>query len=265
MVNRFKSILKRGKSLLKRKDAAAALETNSHGHKQRHKKAAGEGNQANSNPPPPRPMRSPLIDVTTSDQADDSEQTTWMTAPEHSEYHGFDSSQGDHQDHSETIRMVPHTPHSPSFTRSHTPDTFDHHSLQPPNPFYDTNPARYSATSSFYSTDNLSVEPLSSGMSRRRSSARPDSHVPHPDAYSDLTTHSNPHVVHEQVKPHVHEVKEIRRTRSLHLHEHKTWVQPLKDPDPVVLPAQHWAKDLDTGETFRIPDEMGEELMQRGT
>ncbi|CAM1505719.1 Fc.00g113560.m01.CDS01 [Cosmosporella sp. VM-42] len=76
----------------------------------------------------------------------------------------------------------------------------------------------------------------------------------------DHTAHNRPAVTHEEVKPHVHTIYEPHRTRSIHYHEHKDVIQPVIDPDPEILPEQHWAQDHNTGKVFRIPDELGKEL-----
>ncbi|KAF4964924.1 hypothetical protein FSARC_7196 [Fusarium sarcochroum] len=77
----------------------------------------------------------------------------------------------------------------------------------------------------------------------------------------DRTVHNQEPVVHEHVRPHVHTIYEPKRTRSIHYHEHKTLIQPIKDPNPTILPEQHWLQDDKTGEIYRIPDELGKKLM----
>lgn len=84
----------------------------------------------------------------------------------------------------------------------------------------------------------------------------------HQNVDFDHTVHERPPVVHEEIHPHIHTVYELRRTRSLHFHEHRFAVQPILDPDPQVLPAEHWAQDYRTGGMFRIPDELGRQLLQ---
>ncbi|TPX15862.1 uncharacterized protein E0L32_000196 [Thyridium curvatum] len=59
----------------------------------------------------------------------------------------------------------------------------------------------------------------------------------------DCTADSRPAVVHETVKPHVHTIYEPKRTRSIHVHEHRTVIQPVIDSEPVTGPAQHWVQD----------------------
>ncbi|KAM0562763.1 hypothetical protein ACHAPJ_001603 [Fusarium lateritium] len=77
----------------------------------------------------------------------------------------------------------------------------------------------------------------------------------------DRTVHNQEPVVHEHVRPHVHTIYEPKRTRSIHYHEHRTLIQPIKDPNPTILPEQHWLQDDKTGEIYRIPDELGKSLM----
>ncbi|PNP85647.1 hypothetical protein FNYG_00703 [Fusarium nygamai] len=77
----------------------------------------------------------------------------------------------------------------------------------------------------------------------------------------DRTVHNQEPVVHEHIRPHVHTIYEPKRTRSIHYHEHRTLIQPIKDPNPTVLPEQHWLQDDKTGEIYRIPDELGKKLM----
>lgn len=47
----------------------------------------------------------------------------------------------------------------------------------------------------------------------------------------DYTTHYRPAIVQEVVRPSIHEIVEVHRTRSIHLHEHRQAVQPILDPD----------------------------------
>ncbi|OBS19595.1 hypothetical protein FPOA_11320 [Fusarium poae] len=78
----------------------------------------------------------------------------------------------------------------------------------------------------------------------------------------DRTVHEDREaVVHETVRPHVHTIYEPKRTLSIHHHEHRTLIQPIKDPNPTILPEQHWLQDDKTGEMYRIPDELGKQLM----
>lgn len=85
----------------------------------------------------------------------------------------------------------------------------------------------------------------------------------HAEVDFDHTVHNREAVTHETIKPHVHTIYEPKRTRSIHVHEHKKYTQPIVDPEPTVLPAQHWAEDHRTGKVFTIPDELGRELMQQ--
>ncbi|KAI1034821.1 hypothetical protein LB504_004864 [Fusarium proliferatum] len=77
----------------------------------------------------------------------------------------------------------------------------------------------------------------------------------------DRTVHHQEPVVHEHIRPHVHTIYEPKRTRSIHYHEHRTLIQPIKDPNPTILPEQHWLQDDKSGEIYRIPDELGKKLM----
>jgi len=78
----------------------------------------------------------------------------------------------------------------------------------------------------------------------------------------DRTVHTDRDaVVHEHVRPHVHTIYEPKRTVSIHHHEHRTLIQPIKDPNPTILPEQHWLQDDKSGEIYRIPDELGKQLM----
>lgn len=79
--------------------------------------------------------------------------------------------------------------------------------------------------------------------------------------YYDLTTHIRPAVVEEHIRPHVHTIYEPRHTRSLHFHEHRTWIQPIIDPEPRILPDQHWLWDHRTGQLLRISQDVGQRLM----
>lgn len=81
-----------------------------------------------------------------------------------------------------------------------------------------------------------------------------------PDIYFDHVTHMRNEVTHEEIKPHLHTIYEPQRTVSYHYHEHRTVIQPIIDPEPKVLPEQHWAQDHRTGEIFKIPDELGRKL-----
>ncbi|KAH7167203.1 hypothetical protein DER46DRAFT_602062 [Fusarium sp. MPI-SDFR-AT-0072] len=77
----------------------------------------------------------------------------------------------------------------------------------------------------------------------------------------DRTIHNREPVVHEHIRPHVHTIYKPKRTRSIHYHEHRTLIQPIKDPNPTILPEQHWLQDDKTGEIYRIPDALGKKLM----
>jgi len=76
----------------------------------------------------------------------------------------------------------------------------------------------------------------------------------------DRTVHNQEPVVHETIRPHVHTIYEPKRSLSIHHHEHRTLIQPIKDPNPTILPEQHWLQDDKTGEIYRIPDELGRQL-----
>ncbi|KAF5669018.1 hypothetical protein FHETE_5110 [Fusarium heterosporum] len=77
----------------------------------------------------------------------------------------------------------------------------------------------------------------------------------------DRTIHNQEPVVEEHIRPHVHTIYEPKRTLSIHHHEHRTLIQPIKDPNPTILPDQHWLQDDKTGEIYRIPAELGKKLM----
>ncbi|KAM0268020.1 hypothetical protein ACHAPA_005368 [Fusarium lateritium] len=77
----------------------------------------------------------------------------------------------------------------------------------------------------------------------------------------DRTVHNQEPVVEETIKPHIHTIFQPKRTVSTHYHEHRTIIQPIKDPNPTILPEQHWLQDDKTGEIYRIPDELGKKLM----
>ncbi|KAM0299775.1 hypothetical protein HYE67_005936 [Fusarium culmorum] len=77
----------------------------------------------------------------------------------------------------------------------------------------------------------------------------------------DRTIHNQDPVVHESIRPHVHTIYEPKRTLSIHHHEHRRVIQPIKDPNPTILPDQHWLRDDTTGEFYRIPAELGKQLM----
>lgn len=54
--------------------------------------------------------------------------------------------------------------------------------------------------------------------------------VEHQGHYTDHSIHPRSAVVHEEVTPHVHTIYEPTRTRSFHIHEHRTLIQPIVDP-----------------------------------
>lgn len=83
----------------------------------------------------------------------------------------------------------------------------------------------------------------------------------HPNVDFDHTVHQRPAVTEEHIIPERRDVHEVERTLSVHVHEHRTVIQPIIDPEPTVEPAKHWAEDYRTGEVFRIPDELGRALM----
>lgn len=75
-------------------------------------------------------------------------------------------------------------------------------------------------------------------QSQQTSSASESSQSSSPYSWSradwDHAIHSNPPIVHEEVKPHVHTVYEPHRTRTIHFHEHRYIYQPVIDPTPYV-------------------------------
>ncbi|PTB46184.1 hypothetical protein M441DRAFT_444749 [Trichoderma asperellum CBS 433.97] len=52
----------------------------------------------------------------------------------------------------------------------------------------------------------------------------------HHGDYMDRSVDHRPVVTQQEVKPHIHTVYEPKRTRSIHLHEHRTLIQPIVDP-----------------------------------
>ena len=84
----------------------------------------------------------------------------------------------------------------------------------------------------------------------------------HKDIYFDHEVHHRNAAIDEHIKPHVHTIYEPKRTRSIHYHEHRQVIQPISDPEPIVKPAAHWAEDHRTGEIFKIPDALGEQLLE---
>ncbi|UNI22940.1 hypothetical protein JDV02_008783 [Purpureocillium takamizusanense] len=79
--------------------------------------------------------------------------------------------------------------------------------------------------------------------------------------YCDVTTHVRPAVVEEHIRPHVHTIYEPTRTRSIHIHEHKYLIQPIKDPQPTTIQEQHWLWDPNGGQMQRISLDVGQRLM----
>ncbi|KAM0349038.1 hypothetical protein ACHAPU_003973 [Fusarium lateritium] len=75
------------------------------------------------------------------------------------------------------------------------------------------------------------------------------------------TIHNQEPVVEEHIRPHVHTIYEPKRTVEIHQHEHRTLIQPIQDPNPTILPDQHWLQDDKTGEIYMIPEELGKKLM----
>ncbi|KAK7223223.1 hypothetical protein V2G26_011226 [Clonostachys chloroleuca] len=68
----------------------------------------------------------------------------------------------------------------------------------------------------------------------------------------DKTVHHRRPVVHEQIKPQKQTIIQPQRIRSAHIEEHRTLIQPIIDPNPVVLPAQHWMMDSSTGALHKV-------------
>lgn len=89
-----------------------------------------------------------------------------------------------------------------------------------------------------------------------------DAAKPHKEIYFDHEVHHRNAAVNEEIKPHVHTIYEPKRTRSIHYHEHRQVIQPISDPNPIVKPAAHWAEDHKTGEIFKIPDALGEQMLE---
>ncbi|WZH41844.1 hypothetical protein QYS62_002804 [Fusarium acuminatum] len=77
----------------------------------------------------------------------------------------------------------------------------------------------------------------------------------------DRTVHNQEPVIEDHQKSHIHTIYEPKRTLSIHFHESQTIIQPIKDPNPTILPEQHWLQDNETGEIYRIPDKLGKSLM----
>uniref|UniRef100_A0A8H7N8G5 Uncharacterized protein n=1 Tax=Bionectria ochroleuca TaxID=29856 RepID=A0A8H7N8G5_BIOOC len=68
----------------------------------------------------------------------------------------------------------------------------------------------------------------------------------------DKTVHHRRPVVHEQIKPQKQTIIQPQRIRSVHFEEHRTLIQPIVDPNPVILPAQHWMMDSSTGALHKV-------------
>lgn len=75
-----------------------------------------------------------------------------------------------------------------------------------------------------HSRDEHADSPVATGSDNNNAG------VGHQGHYTDHSVHPRPAVVHEEIEPHVHTVYEPTRTRSFHLHEHRTLVQPIVDP-----------------------------------
>ena len=80
-----------------------------------------------------------------------------------------------------------------------------------------------------------------------------------------LQVHHRDPVVEEHVLPEQHTIYQTKRTRSYHLHEHHTIIQPILDPEPNILPEEHYIEDANTGEVRWIPREIGQQLMTGGS
>lgn len=52
----------------------------------------------------------------------------------------------------------------------------------------------------------------------------------HHEVYIDHSVHARPAVIQQEIKPHIHTIYEPRRTRSIHVHEHRMLIQPIVDP-----------------------------------
>lgn len=89
-----------------------------------------------------------------------------------------------------------------------------------------------------------------------------DAAKPHKEIYFDHEVHHRNAAINEEIKPHFHTIYEPKRTRSIHYHEHRQVIQPISDPNPIVRPAAHWAEDHKTGEIFKIPDALGEQVLE---
>lgn len=76
-------------------------------------------------------------------------------------------------------------------------------------------------------SDEQADGPIASGSNTNNNGV---GHQEHHEHYTDHTIHPRPAVVHEEITPHVHTIYEPTRTRSFHLHEHRTLIQPIVDP-----------------------------------
>ncbi|KAL7903118.1 hypothetical protein HDV63DRAFT_112804 [Trichoderma sp. SZMC 28014] len=76
-------------------------------------------------------------------------------------------------------------------------------------------------------SDEQADGPIASGSNTNNDGI---GHQEHQEHYTDHTIHPRPAVVHEEIAPHVHTIYEPTRTRSFHLHEHRTLIQPIVDP-----------------------------------
>ncbi len=54
---------------------------------------------------------------------------------------------------------------------------------------------------------------------------------PRSDSTTDYTTHYRPAVCHENIFPRRHTIYQVKRTRSIHLHEHYYYIQPIQDAE----------------------------------
>lgn len=60
-------------------------------------------------------------------------------------------------------------------------------------------------------------------------SSKPTTTIP---ATVDQVAHVEPAIVEEQIRPHVHTEFQVQRTRSIHIHEHRTIIQPIIEKAP---------------------------------
>ncbi|KKY29136.1 hypothetical protein UCRPC4_g00168 [Phaeomoniella chlamydospora] len=80
---------------------------------------------------------------------------------------------------------------------------------------------------------------------------------------TSITSHHRPAVTHATMHPKTHTIYEPHRTRSFHVHEHRTVIQPIIDPEPKILPEKHYIRDEKTGKIWRIGTEEGKMLEQK--